>query len=76
MANFRIILNIDIDAENPLDAAKKIENWSKDPDTHFQYYVYDEKTKEISIVDLDMPDDIAVFPNSQLRIVKAFDNLW
>lgn len=77
MANFRVILNIDIEAENPLEAAQNLEDWSKEFDTHLTYYVQNEKTNEISSVDLDEPDEDAVLPiTNNIPIENAFNNLW
>jgi len=77
MANFRVILNIDIEAENPLEAAKELERWSKEE--HLSYYVQNEDTKEISSVDLDAEDEDAILivndkPNNPIE--EAFNNLW
>jgi hypothetical protein len=77
MANFRVILNIDIEAENPLEAAKELERWSKEFDTHLSYYVQNEDTKEISSVDLDAEDEDAILgANNNIPIKEAFNNLW
>ena len=61
MNTFSVSFEIDLDAENPLEAAKKVENLIKENDG-WQYYVQNQKTKEIFSVDLGEVDDEAVLP--------------
>ena len=56
----RVSLEIEVDADSPLDAAKKVENWIR-KEGGFQYYVQDEKD-EIFSVDLSEDDEDAVLP--------------
>lgn len=60
MANYRLSLEIEIDANSPLDAAKKLQEWIKFG-MDFQYYVQDEYN-EIFSVDLEEDDEDAVLP--------------
>jgi hypothetical protein len=59
---FKVSLEITLDAETPLEAAKTLLSWIKEGDTNFQYYVQAEDEKEIYSVDLDEEDEDAVLP--------------
>jgi len=61
MAKFNVMWDIeDIEAENPLEAAKKVQDWLRRDD--WQFYVQNVETKEISSVDLQEEDEDAVLP--------------
>jgi hypothetical protein len=63
---FEIVLRFtDIDADNPLDAAKKILEWIKDDASSMIYEVNNEITNEKWTVDLSEDDDDAVLPNNE-----------
>ena len=62
MATYKITWEIDIEADNPLEAAKFAENWLQDPNNNWQYYVQNDDTKEIFSVDLQEHDSVAVVP--------------
>jgi len=64
MANFKLVIEIELDAENPLDAAKEFKNWVKE-EYDFQSYVFffqNTETKELFSVDLSEDDEDAVLP--------------
>jgi len=58
---YRVVLEIVVEAKNPLEAAKTLESWIKDGDK-FQYYVQNDETNEIVSVDLNEDDEDAVLP--------------
>jgi hypothetical protein len=58
MATFNVVWEIELDADNPLEAAKKAEEWLKNPDNHWQYYVQGDD-KKIHSVDLEEEDEDA-----------------
>jgi hypothetical protein len=60
MVDYKVVLEISVSAKDPLDAAKKVEDWIRE-DGGFQYYVQDENEKIYS-VDLGEEDDDAVLP--------------
>ena len=60
MANFKVVWEIELEAKNPLEAAKKAQKWLRKDD--WQYYVQNDETKEISSVDLVEEDEDAVLP--------------
>jgi hypothetical protein len=62
MANFKIVWEIELEAQTPLEAAKTAQEWIKEPLNNWQFYVQNEETKEISSVDLEEVDENAVFP--------------
>ena len=60
MAEFKVSLEIQLSAENPLEAAKLARLWAiEDP---MSYYVQNEETAEIHSVDLSEPEEDAVLP--------------
>lgn len=61
MANMKVVLEIDVESKNPLDAAKEIRSWLRGEEG-FQFYVQNEETGEIFSVDLDEEDEDAVLP--------------
>lgn len=61
METYRVVMEIEVEAESPLEAAKTIEGWIRESG-EFQYYVQNEQTKEISSVDLSENDDDVVLP--------------
>jgi len=60
MKNFKIVWEIELTAENPLDAAKTAQEWIRDERNYWQFWVQDEETEEIFTVDLEEPDENAV----------------
>jgi hypothetical protein len=52
----------DIDAENPLEATKKILKWIEEGANEMIFEVEDELSKEKFTVDLDQDDEDAVLP--------------
>jgi hypothetical protein len=62
MAEYKVSLEIQLDAKNPLEAAKTFESWIKEVGEHFQYHVQEENTPEIFSVDLNEEDEDAVLP--------------
>jgi hypothetical protein len=60
MAEFKVSLEIQLQAENPLEAAKLARQWAiEDP---MQYYVQNDETGEIHSVDLAEEPEDAVLP--------------
>lgn len=62
MTNFKIALEIEIEAETALEAAKILHSWEQDPGNEWQYYVQNTETDEIFSVDLSEEDEDAVLP--------------
>lgn len=62
MTTFNVVFEIELDASDPLSAAKEVEKWLKANGDHWQYYVQNTETKEISSVDLQEEDEDAVLP--------------
>jgi hypothetical protein len=60
MANFKVVFEIEVDANNPLAAAKEAQKWLRNDD--WQYYVQNCKTHEVFSVDLQEEDEDAVLP--------------
>lgn len=60
MKSFKISLEINMDGNTPLEAAKTLQEWLRTDD--WQYYVQDEETNEIFSVDLQEEDKNAVLP--------------
>ena len=63
MARFSISLETSAhEADGPLEAAKELQEWLRDPETFLAYYVQNEETNELFSVDLQEDDDDAVLP--------------
>jgi hypothetical protein len=60
MNDYKVSIEINVSAENPLDAAKEVEKSLRED--RLQYYVQDENTNEITSVDLSEDDEDAVLP--------------
>jgi len=60
MPKMRVVFEIEIDAETPLEAAKEAQRWLKSND--WQYYVQIEHNEKVFSVDLGEEDDDAVLP--------------
>ena len=60
MAHYKVILEIEIDSDSSLNAAKKVQEWIQDPFCNWQYYVQESKNNTIFSVDLEDNDDNAV----------------
>ena len=49
----RVVFEIEINAETNIEAAKIVQDWLRNPNDNWQFYVQDEDTKKIVSVDLD-----------------------
>ena len=65
MPHYKIVLEIELDAENPREAANTLVEWIKDGGD-FIYMVQNDETKELFSVDMDLDadDDSAVLPTA------------
>ncbi len=62
MANFKVVWDIEVNAETPLEAAKQAQQWMQRTDSNWQFYIQEEGKKEIFDVDLEEEDENAVLP--------------
>jgi hypothetical protein len=60
MATFKVVWEIELEASNPLEAAKTAQKWMDEADNDWQFYVQNDETKEVSSVDLQQDDENAV----------------
>lgn len=60
--NYRVVFETEVDAQDPLAAAKKIQDWLDAADNKWQFYVQEDDNSEINSVDLDKDDSCAVIP--------------
>ena len=56
MNHYKIVLEIEVDAETPLEAAQKVEQMCMSNVGRFIYTVQDDDTEELSTVDLTESD--------------------
>ena len=61
MKHYNIVLELNLSAENPLEAAKQAEKLCN-TDTRFTYVIQDDDTEKIVSVDLSEEDEDAVLP--------------
>lgn len=65
MAKFKVSLEIELEADNPLEASKLCRQWAiEDP---MIYVTQNQETGEIHTVDLAEEDDIAVLPTKEYQ---------
>jgi len=62
MATHKVVFEIEVDAEDSIEAAKTVRDWLRNPNTEWQFYVQDTSTKRIDSVDLSEADEDAVLP--------------
>ena len=68
MPQFKLCWEIELDANSPLEAAKKAQNWMLDyENTALQFYVQEENKSEIFSVDLLEEDEDAVLPVKEYK---------
>jgi len=60
MNHYNIVLEIEIDADSPLEAATKVQEWAREQDTALMYYVQHSASQDIFSVDLSEDDKDAV----------------
>jgi hypothetical protein len=58
--NYKVVLEIETESDDPLSAAKNIEETIQSPDTSWQYYVQESKSGDVFSVDLGEEDEDAV----------------
>ena len=63
MTNFKVVVEIELEAETALDAAKELKQWMDDG-WDFQAYVQNSETDEVVSVDLQEEDEDAVLPTA------------
>jgi hypothetical protein len=57
----RVVLEIEVEAESPLEAAKEIQKWLQNPKSDWQFYVQPcDKSEDVFSVDLTEEDEDAV----------------
>jgi hypothetical protein len=57
----RVVFEIEVEAETPLESAKEVQNWLQDKDNDWQFYVQPcDKSKKVFSVDLSEEDEDAV----------------
>jgi len=59
---YKVAFEIEVDATDPLAAAKTVQEWLQNPNDNWQYYVQENDDSEINSVDLDEDDSCAVLP--------------
>jgi hypothetical protein len=57
MKMYKVVFEIEILADNPIDAVTEVASWLKDENNEFAFTVQDDETKEIFSIDLAEEDD-------------------
>lgn len=60
LEDYKVSLEIQLHAESPLDAAKRVQGWLREDDSDWQFYVQKEGKKTVYSVDLAQDDEDAV----------------
>ena len=72
MALYKVVWEIEIDADTPLAAAKEAQKWLQDKQSDWQFYVQEDGTHELFSVDLQEEDEDAVLPVDEYEpMIKA-----
>ena len=66
MATFNVVFEIEIEANTPLEAAKKVQDWLQNKKDNWQYYVQESDRKNAEILSVDLSDE-AVFPEDNYK---------
>ena len=78
MALYKVVWEIELDAETPLEAAQQAMDWLQDRDgTPQQFYVQEDGERELFSVDLSEPEDQQVYPVEEYvpLIRRPYDNI-
>lgn len=62
MATFKVVHEITVVANNPLEAAKTVQGWFENARADWQFYVQELGSKQVNSVDLSEDDRKAVLP--------------
>lgn len=60
MKNHKVVLEIEVDADTPLEAAKQVQEYLDDADTKWQFYVQAEDSDKVFSIDLAEDESCAV----------------
>jgi hypothetical protein len=60
--NYKVVYEIEIEADSPLEAAKQVAEWLKENDTSSMFYVQAEDDNKVFSIDLEEEDEDAVLP--------------
>lgn len=60
MKTYKVVLEIEVTEDSPLEAAKEIQRWLDAADRNWQYYVQEADEETIFSVDLEDNDEDAV----------------
>jgi hypothetical protein len=60
MKNHKVVFEIEVNADTPLEAAKEVQSWLDDGDTKWQFYVQAEDSDKVFSIDLSEDDSCAV----------------
>jgi hypothetical protein len=71
MANHRVVLEIEVEANTPLEAAKEIQSWLDAADNKWCFYVQKEGSDKVFCIDLSEDDEDAVQEtNNHIPMIK------
>jgi len=62
MATHRVVIEIEVDAENNFEAAQTVRDWLRNPYTEWQFYVQNAESKEVTSIDFTEADEDAELP--------------
>ena len=60
MKTHRVVFEIEVQEETPLESAKKVQEWLQDPNSNWQFYVQEDDGSTILSIDLDEHESCAV----------------
>ena len=60
MAHYNVVLEVEIDADSPEEAARKVQDWVQEGDSDWLYYVQHSRSGDVFSVDLSVLAEDAV----------------
>jgi len=60
MKTHRVVFEIEVQEETPLEAAKRVQKWLQDSSSNWQFYVQEDDDSTILSIDLDEDESCAV----------------
>lgn len=77
MATYKVVYEIEVEAESHLEAAQTVQGWLQDPDSTGQcYYVEEEGTREIHSVDLSEEEGNQDYRVEEYTpLISPYDNI-
>lgn len=58
MSEYKVVLEIEIEAESPIEAVKEIQEWLDEGNTKWQYYIQKDSKKDDTVYSIDLSEEV------------------